>query len=101
MLHVRASGVGKAYPLFIYLFFKEGCFSVSLRESKKSSNWNVQFTFRIGVHSSEIELLKRIQSFFGGIGRIGITSTKNEAFFIISSKVQLIKFLKHFDTYPL
>jgi len=38
----------------------EGCFSVTLREPKNSSNWKVQFTFRIGVYTSEIELLKKI-----------------------------------------
>lgn len=79
----------------------EGCFSASLSQSRNPNNWLVYFSFRIGVHSSEIELLKNIQLFFGNIGRVGITSTKNEAYFVVNNKTQLIKLLNHFESYPL
>jgi len=60
-------------PWFITGFTDaEGCFLVILRKSKKYKlGWQVEVNFTINLHSRDIELLKLIQTYFDGEGRIG------------------------------
>jgi hypothetical protein len=50
----------------------EGCFLVIIRKSKKNKlGWQLEVNFSINLHSRDIELLKLIQIYLEGTGRIG------------------------------
>lgn len=56
--------------------------------------------FSIKLHKKDIDLLKEINAFFGGIGSINIIN-KNEAIYSVSSKKGVEVLINHFDNYPL
>jgi LAGLIDADG endonuclease len=48
----------------------EGSFMISfLKNPKVRSDWQIQSIFQIAIHEKDIELLKLIQAYFGGIGK--------------------------------
>ena len=62
--------------------------------------WNVEFIFSIHLHSRALTLLKEIQAYFGGIGRIA--KGKNNCGYYVSSVEQLTTvIIPHFIKYPL
>jgi hypothetical protein len=64
--------------------------------------WQVRAMFKICLHSNDLKLLYKIQSFFGNIGNIHITSTRTEASLTISNFKDIISvIIPHFDKYPL
>jgi hypothetical protein len=61
-------------PSFITGFVDaEGNFMIQITESKMSKlDWAVIGSFQIRLHSKDLLILKEIQKFFGGIGKINI-----------------------------
>ena len=90
-------------PWFISGFTDaEGCFLVLVRKSPKSKlSWQLECNFTINLHSKDRDLLKLIQTYFKGAGRIG--KERNSCCdFTIGSLDQIItKVIPHFDKYPL
>jgi len=78
----------------------EGCFSVII-EIKDKTKWKVTTSFEINLHIKDVDILYKIQSFFG-VGAIYLRTYKNIAVY----KVTKIKYLKdiiipHFLKYSL
>jgi hypothetical protein len=51
----------------------EGCFTIGIQ---KKTNWKVQPTFKIELHSKDIYLLKLFQKYFNNIGKINQQGNK-------------------------
>jgi hypothetical protein len=94
----------------------EGCFMVLIRKSPKNkSGWQLEANFTINLHTRDIELLKLIQAYFGGVGRIGKERNNCRDFSISSLDQILTKVIprglpassrfsggrSHFEKYPL
>jgi len=80
----------------------EGCFTIIARKSPRSNTgWKIEANFIINLHKKDVKLLKAIQDFFGGIGRI--SKERNGCCdFTVSSLNQIITgIIPHFDKYPL
>jgi hypothetical protein len=90
-------------PWFITGFADaEGCFTIIVRKtSTQTLGWKVEANFIINLHKRDVELLKYIQTYFGGVGRI--SKERNGCIdFTISSPNQIItQVISHFDKYPL
>lgn len=79
----------------------EGCFMISIRKNPKlRTGWLVQAIFQIELHRKDLGLLKKIQSYFGGIGFL--RSSELYCGLRIVSIDQLVSvILPHFENYPL
>lgn len=90
-------------PWFITGFTDaEGCFLIIVRKSQKNKlGWQLEANFTINLHSRDIELLKLIQTYFDGVGRIG--KERNDCCdYVVGSLDQIVtKVIPHFDKYPL
>jgi len=80
----------------------EGCFLVLIRKSQKNkSGFQLEANFTINLHSRDLDLLKLIQNYFGGAGRIG-KERNGCCDFVISSLDQIVtRVISHFYKYPL
>lgn len=90
-------------PWFISGFSDaEGCFLVLIRKSPKNLlGWQLEVNFTINLHVRDLDLLKLIQTYFEGVGRIG-KERNGCCDFTIGSLDQIItKVIPHFDKYPL
>ena len=90
-------------PWFISGFTDaEGCFLILIRKSPKNKlGWQLEANFTINLHTRDLELLKLIQAYFEGVGRIG-KERNNCCDFTIGSLDQILtKVIPHFDKYPL
>ena len=60
-------------PWFISGFTDaEGCFAIIVRKSPKTNlSWRLEINFIINLHKRDLDLLKLIQTYFKGAGRIG------------------------------
>jgi len=90
-------------PWFITGFTDaEGCFLVIVRKSQKNKlGWQLEANFTINLHSRDIELLKLIQTYFDGGGRIG-KERNGCCDYTVGSLDQIVtKVIPHFDKYPL
>ena len=90
-------------PWFITGFTDaEGCFLVIVRKAPKNNlGWQLEPAFIINLHKKDVELLKLIQSYFGGAGRIGKERNGCCDFTVSSLDQILAKVIPHFDKYPL
>ena len=90
-------------PWFISGFTDaEGCFLILIRKTPKNKlGWQFEANFTINLHTRDIELLKLIQAYFGGVGRIGKERNNCRDFTIGSLDQILTKVIPHFDKYPL
>lgn len=90
-------------PLFVTGFTDaEGCFTIILRKSARSyTGWKVEANFIINLHKKDVELLRRIQEFFGGIGRISKERNGCRDFTVSSLDQIITEIIPHFDKYPL
>jgi LAGLIDADG endonuclease len=70
------------------------------KDSKRSLGWRINIVFLIGLHKKDIELLKLIQAYFGGIGKIS-KLTKDAYVFRVYTLGEIMKIIDHFDKYPL
>lgn len=80
----------------------EGCFMLTIRrDSRQASGWRIEANFVINLHKRDVELLKLIQTYFGGVGRI--SKERNGCIdFTVSSINQIFtQVIPHFDKYPL
>jgi hypothetical protein len=98
LLHSQAS---KLDPFFITGFTDgEGCFSVSISNNQdRKVGYSVKIFCQIGLHQKDLNVLEKIQSFFG-VGNIYIKKD-NSAYFLVQSIQDLEIIIKHFDNYPL
>jgi hypothetical protein len=90
-------------PFFITgLTDGEGSFMISVKKSLAyRQHWKVQALFVITLHKKDLELLKRIQSFFGGIGSIDRKGEDILQFRIFSIEQITNIIIPHFDKYQL
>lgn len=80
----------------------EGCFLIRVRKSQKNKiGWQIEANFTINIHSRDLELLKLIQAYFEGAGRIGRERNSCCDFTVGSLNQILTKIIPHFDKYPL
>lgn len=79
----------------------EGCFGVKLFKAKGYAlGWRIQPFFQIKLNARDLDLLYRIQVFFGGAGTISFE--KNSAKLIIRKFSDLVdRVIPHFEAYPL
>jgi hypothetical protein len=92
-------------PFFITgLTDAEGSFVCVIRKStghRLRRRAEVVFEKQIALHKKDLELLKQIQAFFGGIGIIANSSNDMCAFRVTSPKQISDKIIPHFDKYIL
>ena len=75
---------------------------IIIRKARKNKlGWQLEGNFTINLHKKDIELLKLIQSYFGGVGRIGKERNGCCDFTVSSLNQILTKIIPHFDKYPL
>lgn len=79
------------------------CWKISIRKSQSCKTvWSVEPCFQIDLHAKDLHLLYKIQSFFGGIGRIYEASDKQSASFTVASIKDITNvIIPHFEKYPL
>lgn len=79
----------------------EGSFTVSIsKDDRCKVGWQVRYSFKIKLHKRDLELLKRIKSYFNEVGIVGVYG--DLAYYHVSSKNEIIKvIIPHFDKYPL
>lgn len=94
---------GTVPPWFISGFADaEGTFVIIVRKNTKYRlGWKVEAVFRIGLHKRDLDLLKQIQAYFGGVGSIVKQGEDIYAYRVSSLKHLLNNILPHFDKYPL
>ena len=79
----------------------ESIFTISIVKSKTTSiGLTVSPCFIITLHLKDLELLKLIQAYFGGIGAIYPVG-KGCIAFRVSTLDHVLKIMDHFDKYPL
>jgi hypothetical protein len=93
-------------PSFITGFSDaEASFLIIIKRSLNHKlGWRATAKFRIELHKKDLELLNFIQSYFKGIGQVGVISTRKLAYFPgevtkLDDLVNII--IPHFDKYPL
>lgn len=93
----------KVLPWFITGFADaEGCFMITVRKAPRQIlGWQIEANFSINLHKRDVELLKHIQAFFGGVGRISKERNGCIDFTIGSIHHILTQVIPHFDKYPL
>lgn len=70
------------------------------KTSKARYGLRIRAIFQIELHQKDIELLKNIQAYFGGIGFIS-NATRNSLAFRVRSIEDLQVIIAHFETFPL
>ena len=93
-------------PFYITGFVDgEGSFMVALykRPARDSKiGWGVRAQFQIVLHARDLPLLKKIQTFFGGIGSISESKVRNTVSFCVASIKEINEvIIPHFDNYKL
>lgn len=88
-------------PWFITGFTDaEGCFSIRVRKTTRTRiGWSIETVFSIALQLEDLPLLKEIQAYFGGIGRISVG--KNCGYYVSSIKDITTVIIPHFIKYPL
>lgn len=91
----------KLNPWFVTGFADaESSFSMSVFKSKTAAiGWTIEPCFIITLHQKDLELLKKIQSFFG-VGSVSIFGSKT-ARYRARSRQDLKIIISHFEKYPL
>jgi len=79
----------------------ESSLQLLIQKSKKHKNgYSVSLRFAILLHTKDLELLKKIKSFFG-VGYITTLEKYNSSYFHVSSQKELKIIIDHFNKYPL
>jgi LAGLIDADG endonuclease len=63
--------------------------------------WRAEVVFQIALHKKDLELLKQIKAFFGGLGIIANSSNDICAFIVTTPKQISYKIIPHFYKYLL
>lgn len=81
----------------------EGSFIVLvLKRETYLTGWNIIPVFTISLHNRDRVLLEKIQSFFGGIGKITTRKKDNSVHYTVKSVKDIVNvIIPHFDKYPL
>src|SRR6187551_161645 len=80
----------------------ESCFSVKVNKHPGFKlGWQVRAYFIIELHKKDINVLNKVQSFFGGAGEVKLSETRDSVIYSIRSIQDLKKVIDHFDNYPL
>lgn len=80
----------------------EASFQVQVSQDKKfKTNWRIDIRYTLVLHIKDINLLKNIQLFFGGIGKIRIERENLFVSYTVSSLKELPVIIKHFNSYLL
>lgn len=90
-------------PWFISGFVDaEGSFMVGIRKmARVRAGWSIETIFQIKLHKKDENLLRLIQAYFGGIGKVRY-GEKDSCVFVVRSLDQILKVLiPFFDKYPL
>jgi len=94
----------KLDPLWVTGFTDaEGCFSIIIviEEGNPSLKWKIRSSFEINLHLKDINILYKIQSYFG-IGSVSIRREKKIGVYRVSSLSKLNEvIIPHFLKYPL
>ena len=78
----------------------EGCFLISLyKDDKYKTGWRVKLCFEIHLHKKDLTLLKQIQYYLNGIGKI--YNKPLAVSYHVTSVNELQIILDHFDNYTL
>lgn len=78
----------------------EGCFHITIaKKTGYKTGYSVNLSFSIGLHSKDEDILRMIQSYFGGIGILSVTGSK--VLLRVLSVKELMIIMDHFDQYPL
>jgi hypothetical protein len=73
-----------------------------LKRETYKTGWNIIPVFTITLHTRDRALLEKIQSFFGGIGKITIREKDNSEYYTVKSVKDIVNvIIPHFDKYPL
>jgi LAGLIDADG endonuclease len=91
-------------PYFITGFTDaEGSFTVTIYPDKKMKNGiRVLAEFKIGLNEQDLDLLKLIQNYFGGIGNLHYNTTFNSWTYKVSKNKDMLNvIIPHFTKYPL
>ena len=77
----------------------EGCFQLVIyKNPKMRSGWSVRLVFSIHLHVKEIDVLYKIQKFFGGGN---VTIHKDTANYQVVSLTDLLRVIEQYNLYPL
>jgi len=94
-------------PLSLHPWFITGfadgraSFLIKVRkDAKMGSGYRVELIFSFTLPKEDLALLKLIQSYFGGVGRIG-KHGQDRISYMVSTLDDLSAILTHFDNYPL
>lgn len=89
-------------PWFITGFVDaEGAFMLTFNKTKEARlGYRIRPIFQIQLHKKDVELLRQIQQYFGGIGYI-TEGTKDCLAFRVRSLEEIIIIVAHFDKFPL
>lgn len=81
----------------------ESCFKIVVFKCKTvKSGWSVRCEFTIELHKKDLGLLRQIQTFFNGKGRIVNNKNRDSFIYIISKPTDLNNLIvPHFNKYPL
>lgn len=80
----------------------EGSFLIEIRkDSSYRAGWMIVARYSIVLHRRDEELLKLIQAYFGGVGRISSHGLNTLVFRVNTLKDNLTAVIPHFDKYPL
>jgi hypothetical protein len=78
----------------------EGCFSIII-EVMSPLKWKVRSSFEINLHDRDLDILYKIQSFFG-VGSVYVRPSRKLAVYRVSNVADLINvIIPHFIKYPL
>ena len=91
-------------PYFVTGFCDgEATFTVSVMKDRKSNTgWYVLTRFSICLHKKDLNLLKQLQSHFGGVGSIFIKETEEAVYFTVAAAGDLTnKIIPFLSKFPL
>lgn len=91
----------KLNPNFVTGFLMAKCFLIRMSQNTTKTGFWVGLTTSVRLNEKNINILKYLQDFFGGIGRIYHQENINEALFTVNSIKDFDIIISHFDKYPL
>lgn len=99
-LSTKSEGKLKLHPWFITGYTEKGVFRLRTKCSSVFG-YNVSIVYSIGaeVNPLNLELLKKVQDYFGGVG--SISKSGMMYYYEVSSIKALINVRKHFEEFPL